>query len=149
MTTDKTGSLDDWPPYSCLILEALDGRFIMELRPASAKRAAGSVTCFGGTREAGETADECLIRELDEELGWRPVEFSRTVDLWRDDKPLAWFYVARFPHVDIPDHREEGHTTILLNRPELLLPPVSPWHRAALRAHFNGVREVSVDEMTF
>lgn len=149
MTTVPPESSPDWPPYSCLILQALDGRFVMERRPASAKRAAGSVTCFGGTREAGETPDECLVRELEEELGWRPLEFSRTVDLWRDGKPLAWFYVAKFPHVTIPDHCEAGHTTILLTRSELLLPPVSPWHRVALRAHFEGLREVSVDGMTF
>jgi 8-oxo-dGTP pyrophosphatase MutT (NUDIX family) len=149
VNADPTVPNPDWPPYSCLILESLDGRLILERRPASAKRAAGSVTCFGGTREAGETPDECLVRELEEELGWRPVEFTRTVDLWRGGQPLAWFYFARFPHEDVPAHREEGHSTLILARSELLVPPVSPWHGAALRAHFSGESSVSVDDLRF
>ena len=60
---------DKLPPYCCAILREASGAILMERRSASAKVAAGQLTCFGGKREAGELALTCIERELGEELG--------------------------------------------------------------------------------
>ncbi len=82
---------DPRPDYACAIITDRRGWLLLELRPPSARFAAGLLTCFGGRREAGEDAPTALERELEEELGWTPAVAEPACDLWQG----SWF-IARF-----------------------------------------------------
>ncbi|MBI3866338.1 MAG: NUDIX domain-containing protein, partial [Planctomycetia bacterium] len=87
-------SIPDWPKYVCAILEDAEGRLLLESRPDDARLAAGRLTCFGGLREAGESPEECLRRELREELAWEPATIEMRVALRVAGELTAWFYLA-------------------------------------------------------
>ena len=138
--------MDHWPEYVCAILEDADGRLLLESRPESARLAAGQLTCFGGRRESGETPEQCLLRELLEELNWQPQTFHKQVELRVGGKLIAWFYHAV---LDVP--LDELH--VLPNyQARLVAPgalselPVSPWHAATLRTWLEGGTVVELDE---
>src|SRR5262249_21237674 len=95
-TTLGRVSMVNWPKYVCAILEDAEGRLLLERRPDNAQLAAGRLTCFGGRREAAETPEECLRRELREELSWEPQALEKRVELWVADDLVAWFYEAVF-----------------------------------------------------
>src|SRR5690242_20434822 len=90
MTTEPSG----WPEYVCAILQDADRRLLLELRPETAALAPGRLTCFGGRREAGESPEASLRRELREELMWEPRALEKKVELWVADRLVAWFYQA-------------------------------------------------------
>lgn len=52
----------------CVVLCA-DGRLLLQRRPENWRSSLGVVNIFGGHVEAGETAQEAVIRELNEETG--------------------------------------------------------------------------------
>lgn len=127
-----------WPQYCCAILESSDGRLLLERRPPTAARAAGLVTCFGGTREPGEDPDACIRRELCEELAWCPERIERVLVLRREGRVLAWFYRAEAPADERVIRTEPGYAAIWARRTELASVDLSPWHRAALVAYAAG-----------
>ncbi|MBI1215443.1 MAG: NUDIX domain-containing protein [Alphaproteobacteria bacterium] len=61
----------------CVILTH-DGKILMQQRPENWGSTAGCLTTFGGHVEAGETAAQGLVRELNEELGARLSEADLT-----------------------------------------------------------------------
>jgi 8-oxo-dGTP pyrophosphatase MutT (NUDIX family) len=140
----------DWPKYVCAILEDAQGRLLLESRPDDARLAAGRLTCFGGRREAAESPEECLRRELREELSWEPRTLEKRVSLWVAGDLVAWFYHAVLD-VEIDQLRiAPGFKAVLVSRvalSEFALSeiPVSPWHRAALGAWLDGRTAVELD----
>ena len=138
--------MDDWPEYACAILEDPGGRLLLEARPDSARFAAGKLTCFGGRREAGESPEQCLRRELREELNWEPARIEKQVELWIAGAPMAWFFHA------VLDARFDlwriavGHRGVFVAPAELPQLSVSPWHAAVLTAWLEGVGRVNCDE---
>ncbi len=135
----------DWPQYACAILEDAEGRLLLESRPSDARLAAGRLTCFGGRREAAETPEECLRRELREELSWGPRTLEKRVALRVGGELMAWFYHATLD-VDIDQLCvAPGFAALLVSRQELSDLPVSPWHEAALGAWLIGRTEVELD----
>lgn len=137
--------MDLWPKYACAILEDAAGRLLLESRPADARLAAGRLTCFGGRREAGETPEECLRRELREELAWEPRKLEKQVELWVAGDLVAWFYHAR---LDVGLHQlrvAPGFEALLVSPREISDLPVSPWHAAVLSAWINGQTAVRLD----
>jgi 8-oxo-dGTP pyrophosphatase MutT (NUDIX family) len=127
-----------WPEYVCCILEDSEGRLLLEARPDDARLAAGRLTCFGGRREAGETPEERLRRELREELNWEPQNFEKRVELRVAGHLVAWFYHAVLD-VGIDQIRvAAGSGSVLVSSAELSDLPVSPWHAAALGAWLEG-----------
>ena len=134
-----------WPEYVCAILEDVEGRLLLESRPEDARLAAGRLTCFGGRREAGETPEECLRRELREELTWEPQTFDKRVELCVAGDLVAWFYHAVLD-VGIDQLRvTPGYKALLVSRQELAALPVSPWHAAVLRTWLDGRTAVELD----
>jgi len=141
----RAGSDADWPKYVCAILEYAPGRLLLESRPDDARLAAGKLTCFGGRRETLETPEECLRRELREELAWEPPTLEKRVSLWVAGQLVAWFYYAPLDvGLDrlriVPDCQ-----AILVPRRELSDYPISPWHAAVLGAWLEGRTAVELD----
>ena len=135
----------NWPKYVCAILEDAEGRLLLESRPDNAQLAAGRLTCFGGRREAAEAPEECLQRELREELSWAPQALEKRVELWVAGDPVAWFYEAA---LDVSVNQlclAAGHEALLVSREELSAVAVSPWHAAVLAAWLDGQTKVELD----
>jgi 8-oxo-dGTP pyrophosphatase MutT (NUDIX family) len=137
--------LANQPQYVCAILEDPEGRLLLESRPDGALLAAGRLTCFGGRREAYETPEECLRRELREELNWEPRTIEKRVELWIAGDLVAWFYHAV---LDVEPEQLDiapGYQALLVPRQELSSHPVSPWHAAVLGAWLAGESAVHLD----
>jgi 8-oxo-dGTP pyrophosphatase MutT (NUDIX family) len=134
-----------WPLYACAILEDAAGRLLLEQRPDDAALAAGMLTCFGGRREAGESPEECLRRELREELGWEPRSFQQKVVLRVGGELVAWFYHAALDvgvnSLCVP----AGYKAVLIAPQSLGGHPLSPWHAAVLSAWREGRTNVDLD----
>ena len=133
------------PEYACVVIADSQNRLLLQLRPATARHAAGQLTCFGGRREEGETAEACLRRELAEELGWRPAALSPGCELWKGRRFIARFFRAE---LDVPVEElkvEKGSRAILASWADLPGLPVSPWHRAALAAIAAGQDRAELD----
>ena len=135
----------NWPPYVCAILEDAEGRLLLEQRPDDARLAAGRLTCFGGRRENGETPEECLRRELCEELAWEPQALEMQVELWVAGNLVAWFYHAAFDVGTDQLRVTPGFQALLVPRGELAEHCISPWHVAVLDAWQSGGKIVELD----
>ena len=88
------------------ILKSADGRFLMQLRDDNPKiQYRGCWTNFGGYIEPGESPEQCMRRELEEEIGFKAGE----VKLW---KVLPWEnYLVHIFEVPIDKSIEELHLT--------------------------------------
>lgn len=137
--------MDRWPKYVCAILEDAKGRLLLESRPNDARLAAGKLTCFGGRREADESPEECLRRELREELNWEPQSIDKRVELLVGGDLIAWFYHAM---LDLPIDQlraQPGCAAVLVSRSRLSDVPLSPWHASVLAAWIDGRTLVELD----
>ena len=122
-------------PFSCAILRRGD-KYLAEVRGAEAQAAAGRLTCYGGKRERGETSLQCLVRELNEELGWAPdnVPAEPACSLLVDGYLIAHFYEAS---VDCTDFVvEQGRSFAFVDESDARW---SPWHARVLAARGDAV----------
>jgi len=120
------------PEYVCAVIRDPDDRLLLELRPAGSTHARNELTCFGGRREPPETAQACLRRELQEELGWNPIDLQPVCDLFAGDRYIAQFFTCSW-HPG-PLRTEVGHIAVWIPRASLAGVPLSPWHRHVLAA---------------
>lgn len=135
----------DWPEYVCAILEDSAGHLLLESRPPDARFAAGQLTCFGGRREGGENPEQCLRRELREELNWEPQICEKQVELRVGGQLVAWFYYAR---LDVAIDRLQvlpNHQALLVPSSSLQELPLSHWHAVTLKAWLEGRSQVELD----
>lgn len=130
------------PDYACGLISDAGGNLLLQLRPPAARHAANLLTCFGGAREAGESALDCLVRELQEELGWIPPRpETRPVQLFADERWIAAFYPVRLdPGITLTT--EPGFC--LVRAPLMVLPglPLSPWHALVIAGWQRGAERV-------
>ncbi len=106
------------------LIVAGDGRLLLQLRDdRPGLPGAGMWGLFGGHLEPGEPPARAFLREIDEELGWRPQHFepyiTREVD--RDDwRVISHVFAA---HLDAPlDHLTLGEGRALQLFPPDALP---------------------------
>ena len=121
-------------PFSCAILRRGD-KLLAEVRGADAQAAAGRLTCYGGKRERGETSLQCLVRELNEELGWAPddIPAEPACSLLVDGYLIAHFYEVS---VDRTDFATEGRAFEFVDESDARW---SPWHARVLAARGDAV----------
>ena len=134
------------PEYACGLIRDAAGNLLLQLRPPTARHAANLLTCFGGAREAGETALDCLARELQEELDWNPPRpDARPVHLFDGERWIAAFYPMQLDQ-GITLTTEPGFG--LVRAPLQALPglPLSPWHALVITGWQRGAGEVNVAE---
>jgi 8-oxo-dGTP pyrophosphatase MutT (NUDIX family) len=135
-----------FPEHCCAIIACDSERLLLELRPAKATYAPDKLACFGGKREPGEDAEQCLRRELREELAWEPVVFEAHVDLWRGER-----YIARFSTCVLPPTAEvrpyTGACAVRVPVRCLAALPLTPWHAAVLAAWLDGRQQVDLDRI--
>ena len=122
-------------PFSCAILRRGDDKLLAEVRGADAQAAAGRLTCYGGKRERGESSLECLVRELNEELGWAPddIPAEPACSLLVDGYLIAHFYEAS---VDRTDFETEGRAFEFVDESDARW---SAWHARVLAARGDTV----------
>ena len=128
-------------PFSCAILRRGD-KYLAEVRGADAQAAAGRLTCYGGKRERGETSLQCLVRELNEELGWAPddIPAESACSLLVDGYLIAHFYEAS---VDRTDFVTEGRSFEFVDESDARW---SPWHARILAARRRGDTVATFDD---
>ena len=121
-------------PFSCAILRRGD-KYLAEVRGADAQAAAGRLTCYGGKRERGESSIQCLVRELNEELGWAPddIPAEPACSLLVDGYLIAHFYEAS---VDRTDFETEGRAFEFVDESDARW---SAWHARVLAARGDAV----------
>ncbi len=132
----------DLPEYCCAVIEDARGWLLLQLRPATARHAPDLLTCFGGRREAGETCDRCLVRELTEELDWTPERHAPVCDLWSGRRWIARF--SRIAYTAGSLRTEPGHLSLWAPWPALPGLPISPWHRTVFAAITAGAARTEI-----
>lgn len=137
----SAGGPDDpcWPRYCNAILRDARGRYLLEARSPGEAEAPGQLTCFGGGREPGESPEECIRRELTEELGFRTdlLELCVVLRHRRDGHPISWFFRGPAPE-ESAIRTEPGVRFVWCAWHELDRLPVGAWNRAALVAEREG-----------
>ena len=133
-TIDVTAVRAAAAPFSCAILRRGD-KYLAEVRGTDAQAAAGRLTCYGGKRERGETSLQCLVRELNEELGWAPehIPAEPACSLLVDGYLIAHFYEAS---VDRTDFETEGRAFEFVDESDARW---SAWHARVLAARGDAV----------
>jgi 8-oxo-dGTP diphosphatase len=88
------------------LIVAEDGRLLLQLRDeAPGRAAAGRWGLFGGHIEPAERAADAVLRELDEELGWRPRHFEPYAVRAVESSEPGWAGLTSHvfaAHLDVP-----------------------------------------------
>lgn len=99
---DETATIS-LPQLAVGLIVAGDGRVLLQHRDDKAGiLEPGAWALFGGHIDDGEPADEAFLREMQEELGWRPRHFElyRRVDLRLGERHFISNVFAA--HLDVP-----------------------------------------------
>lgn len=133
---------------AALIVTA-DERYLMQLRDEKPGIFfPGWWGCFGGAVEPGESPQEAIRRELDEEVGWRPARVEPFATLGLDFSFAGHgvlprhFFVAGVDEAEVAGMRlAEGRNLALIPGAELLaMPRVIPYDATVIWQHLTRSR---------
>jgi 8-oxo-dGTP pyrophosphatase MutT (NUDIX family) len=133
------------PRYCCAILVDSRGNLVLERRSPHDPIAGGMLACFGGGREADETPEDTIRRELREELGFAPQPFGRDAVAFVLHTPMgeAWFYQLVGPEEGAAQAVEPGCGVEWIAEHHLLTHhthELAAWHHVMFRARSAGER---------
>jgi 8-oxo-dGTP pyrophosphatase MutT (NUDIX family) len=125
------------------VLVAWDGRYLLQLRDDKPTiHMPGHWALFGGSLEPGETPAGGLLRELEEELGFRARSIAPLAGLALNTAPVdrLWrmhFFAVPFTEADLAAMvQTEGAGKGLFTAAEAqALPKIAPWDLAAVMLH--------------
>ena len=128
------------------VLVGPDGRYLMQLRDDKPSiHMPAHWALFGGSLDPGETPAAAILREVEEELGFRPPSATPLANLALNTAPVErlWamhFFVVPFTDADLAAMvQTEGAGKGLFTAAELqALPKVAPWDLMAVMLHANG-----------
>jgi mutator protein MutT len=122
-----------------LILEK-GGKILVEKRKSTKKTAPGCITFPAGHVEAGETREDALMREMEEELGIIPenIELVYIGDFECEENQRIFFYACKSYRGDIQKKEAEDLYWMPLSDAHILSHDIS---RKALEAYLKKSRK--------
>ena len=126
-----------------------DGRYLMQHRDDTPGIFfPGWWGCFGGAVEPGETAEDAILRELEEELGWRPDGVRHFATLGLDWSFAGFgvlprhFFTAKLDPGAVRGMRlAEGQDFALIPAAELIeMPRIIPYDATVIWQHLSRDR---------
>ncbi|MEU2621989.1 methyltransferase, FxLD system [Streptomyces sp. NPDC007157] len=141
----------DWPivPGTAALLTDDQGRYLLHLRSANKPIwRPGHWALLGGNTEKGETCDESIVRELDEEIGLAISDLTGFVTLDTRDADGTFHNRVRVYHgtLNTPAHEIELHEGIQVRWTridEIAEMTMDPGAAAVLHAHHTAQHPVS------
>ena len=128
------------------VLIGPDGRYLLQLRDDKPTiHMPGHWALFGGSLDPGETPTVAVVRELEEELGFRAARVTPLSGLALNTRPVdrLWrmhFFVVPFTEADLAAMvQTEGAGKGLFTAAEVqALPKIAPWDLMAVMLHAHG-----------
>jgi 8-oxo-dGTP pyrophosphatase MutT (NUDIX family) len=128
------------------VLVGSDGRYLLQLRDDKPSiHMPAHWALFGGSLDPGETPAEGMVRELEEELGFRAPSVTLLANLALNTVPVdrLWrmhFFAVPFTDADLAAMvQTEGAGKGLFTAAEAqALPKVAPWDLMAVMLHAHG-----------
>lgn len=129
-------------PAVALAMLQRDGRWLMQLRDDIPTIVApGCWGLFGGHLDPGETPEQALRRELQEEIGWQPAALQLAMVHHHPRRTAHVFW----GHLSVPLeqlHLQEGQDMALVSAPELLAGSIWSRHLGCHRPLADALAEV-------
>lgn len=119
---------------AALLLIRNDGKFLLQHRADDAKRAPGMWGFFGGGIEEGETPEQGLVRECQEELSITPTDFTLQFErhcVWLEHEGILRVFVAPFEKQE-PITQREGQGMGWFSLDDLNALPIIPNDKIAI-----------------
>lgn len=128
------------------VLVGRDGRYLLQRRDDKPSiHMPDHWALFGGSLDPGETPAVAMVRELQEELGFRATDVTPLAGLALDTRPVdrLWrmhFFVVPFTETDLAAMvQTEGAGKGLFTAAEAqALPKIAPWDLMAVMLHAHG-----------
>jgi len=128
------------------VLVGGDGRYLLQLRDDKPTiHMPDHWALFGGSLDPGETAAAAIVRELEEELGFRATDVAPLAGLALNTRPVdrLWrmhFFVVAFTEAELAAMvQTEGAGKGLFTAAEAqALPKIAPWDLMAVMLHAHG-----------
>lgn len=99
---------EDIGTSTCVFIDSTEKKFLLQLRDSHAKKDPNQYGFFGGHREKGESAEECIKRELFEELEYTPKNLQLFRTFLIKDIPRSTFLEEFDFSQPIVQHEGEG-----------------------------------------
>jgi len=128
------------------VLVGTDGRYLLQRRDDKPSiHMPDHWALFGGSLDPGEAAAAAIVRELEEELGFRATDVVPLAGLALNTRPVdrLWrmhFFVVRFTEAELTAMvQTEGAGKALFTAAEAqALPKIAPWDLMAVMLHAHG-----------